>query len=319
MPETPAVTLVVGDEDLLVDREIARLVATVRAIEPDADLTEVAADAVAADEFAALVSPSLFSDRRVLVLRGSQDAPKDLQAALLGYAADPVPDLALVVVHAGGTKGKALVEGLRQASAAVVELPKVKTARDRVDFVVAEVERLGGTITRDAANDLIAGVGSELRQLAIACAQVVADAGARIEQTQVAAYVRGLAEVTGFLVADRAVEGDAGGALEQLRWAFAVGLDPVLVSSALAGNLRTIALVGAAGRGSPDALAGPLGMPAWKVRRAQGWVRGWQPGALARAVHAVAEADAAVKGAGFDARYAVERAVLAVAAARGER
>jgi DNA polymerase-3 subunit delta len=56
-------------------------------------------------------------------------------------------------------------------------------------------------------------------------------------------------------------------------------------------------------------------MPAWKVRRAQGWLRRWRPEALGDAVRAVALADADLKGAADDAAYAVERAVLAVATA----
>jgi DNA polymerase-3 subunit delta len=129
----------------------------------------------------------------------------------------------------------------------------------------------------------------------------------------VAAYHRGRAESTGYSVADRAVEGDVAGALETLRWAMSTGVDPVLISSSLAANLRTIAAVAAAGRGSPDALAGTLGMPAWKIRRAQGWVRRWRPEALVEAVTAVAAADADIKGAADDAAYAAERAVLTVA------
>jgi DNA polymerase-3 subunit delta len=51
------------------------------------------------------------------------------------------------------------------------------------------------------------------------------------------------------------------------------------------------------------------------VRRAQSWLRRWRPDSLADAVRAVAVADADLKGAGDDAAYAVERAVLIVAAA----
>jgi DNA polymerase III subunit delta len=93
----------------------------------------------------------------------------------------------------------------------------------------------------------------------------------------------------------------------------ATGVDPVLVSSSLAANLRTIAAVASAGRGSPDSLAGVLGMPAWKIRKAQGWVRRWQPTALIDAVQAVAAADADIKGGADDAAYAAERAVIRVA------
>jgi len=159
----------------------------------------------------------------------------------------------------------------------------------------------------------VASIGTDLRELATACAQLVTDVGPKVGPDEVAAYYRGRAESTGFAVADRAVEGDVGAALETLRWAFATGMDPVLVSAALASNLRTIAAVGAAGRGSPDALAGPLGMPAWKIRRAQGWLKRWKPEALSEAVRAVALADADIKGEGADAAFAAESAVMTVA------
>jgi DNA polymerase-3 subunit delta len=54
-------------------------------------------------------------------------------------------------------------------------------------------------------------------------------------------------------------------------------------------------------------------MPAWTIRRAQGWARRWRPESLATAVDAVAAADAHIKGAADDAAYAAERAVLVVA------
>src|SRR5205085_4932361 len=142
----------------------------------------------------------------------------------------------------------------------------VKTVRDREQFVADEVRECGGSIEREAVADLVASIGSDLRELSTACVQLVTDVGPRVTAADVAAYYRGRAESTGFAVADRAVEGDVCAALETLRWAFATGVDPVLVSAALAANLRTIALVGSAGRGSPDSLAGPLGMPAWKIR-----------------------------------------------------
>jgi DNA polymerase-3 subunit delta len=59
-----------------------------------------------------------------------------------------------------------------------------------------------------------------------------------------------------------------------------------------------------------------LGLPPWKVERAQRQARGWRPEGITVAMTAIAEADAAVKGAGVDPAYALERAVLTVAAAR---
>lgn len=313
-----AVTLVVGDEELLAARAVSEALQPISSAGGDGPtVREAMAGDLTPDELGELVSPSLFGESRAVIVRAAQDASKELVAALLALATDGLDDVALVVVHAGGSKGRALVEGLRGAGARLVEVPAIKTARDREQFVAAEVRRAGGSIDRDGIAELIATVGTNLRELSIACIQLVADLGPRITVDDVGMHHRGRAESTGYTVADRAVEGDVAAALESLRWALSTGVDPVLVSAALAANLRSIALVGAAGRGSPDALAGPLGMPPWKVRRAQGWVRRWRPEALADAVGAVAAADADIKGAGDDSAYAAERAVIAVATCAG--
>ena len=309
-----AVTLVVGDEELLVARAVQRAVAATRKRSgDDVPVHDVEAGELTLDGFAEMTSPSLFGDARVVVVRAAQDAAKDLVAALGAHATDGADEVDLVVVHAGGVKGQAVLEAMKGAGAKVVDAPRVKTVRDREQFVADEVRAAGGSIDRDAAADLVASIGGDLRELATACAQLVNDVGPQVGSDDVAAYYRGRAESTGFAVADRAVEGDVAAAIETLRWAFATGVDPVLVSAALAANLRTIALVGAAGRGSPDALAGPLGMPPWKIRRAQGWLKQWRPEALAEAVAVVATADADIKGESADAAYAAESAVMAVA------
>jgi DNA polymerase-3 subunit delta len=314
-----ALTLIVGDEDLLVARAISRALS---AATPPVAAGEVApsqqdleaGDATTA-HLAEVLSPSLFAEDRLVVVRGLQDADKEFVAALASFVEAPEPGVTIVAVHAGGVKGKAHLETLKESGAQVIEVNRLKSPRDREQFAVDEVRAAGATIDRVAAADLVGAVGADLREIATACAQLAADVGGQISADEVATYYRGRAESTGFAVADRAVEGDLGAALETLRWAFATGLDPILVSSSLAANLRLIAQVAGAGPGSPDAVATRLRMPAWKVRRAQGWLRRWRPEALGEAIRAVAVADADLKGAGDDAAYAVERAVLRVAAA----
>ena len=78
-----------------------------------------------------------------------------------------------------------------------------------------------------------------------------------------------------------------------------------------------MAMVASAGRGPAGQLAGQLGMPPWKVEKTQRQVRGWRPEALVQAFHAVATADADVKGGAADQDYAVERMLLEVVQARG--
>jgi len=72
-----------------------------------------------------------------------------------------------------------------------------------------------------------------------------------------------------------------------------------------------------AGRGRSADLASALGMAPWQVDRARRDLNGWSEDGLAAAVIALAEADTAVKGGGRDPVYAVERAVLTIANARG--
>ena len=314
--DLPPILLVLGDEELLATRAVTEAVARAREVDPDVDVREYQAGTLTVGEIAEMLSPSLFGGRRVLVLRSGQDARKDLSTALLAYAKNPDPDVQLVVLHLGGAKGKAFADGLRAAGATVVPAMKLKGDRERAAFVRDEIRRNGGKCTPDAADALVAAVGNDMRELAAACSQLLADTDGRISADTVARYYRGRAEVTGFTVADATMIGDVPGALEALRWALHVGVDPVPIADALADGVRTVARVAAAGRGSPFQLAKTLGMPAWKIEKAQVRARGWTPEGLVEAMRVAAECNAAVKGGADDRAYALERAVFSVAAAR---
>lgn len=311
-----AITLVVGDEELLVSRAVAEVVLTVRGTVPDADVRDLAVSALVPGQLMELLTPSLFGERRVVALRDLQDAGKDAAAHLASYAADPLPEVALVAVHSGAARNKPLLTSFRDAAGCVVDCAKVTRPAERSAFLAAEVRRAGREITSEAVTALLDAVGTDLRELATAAGQLVADTTGPIDEPVVARYHRGRAEVTGFLVADRAVEGDLAGAIEALRWAEEMAIAPVLVNSAVAGNLRAIARVAGSGRGNAYSLARSLGMPAWKVERAQRWARAWTPDGLRTAVLATADADAAVKGGAADAQFALEQAIRRVAAAR---
>ncbi len=314
----PLLTLVVGDEDLLVARAVSRIVSAERAAEPDVDVRDLDAASLAPGDLAELFSPSLFGDRKVVVLRSAQDLGKEVAAELTSYAADPVEEVVLVVQHAGAAKGKALLAALVAAGGERVDVPKIAKAGERRDFVRAELKVDKRVVEEDAVTALLDAVGTDLRELASACSQLLSDTEGTVTVEAVARYYRGRAEASGFAVADRAVEGDLAGALELARWGQATGLAHVLVTSALASTLRSMAQVAAAGRSVNNyQLAAELGMPAWKVDKTQRQARGWRPEALSDAMQAVATADGDVKGGAVDQDYAVERALLAVVRARG--
>jgi DNA polymerase-3 subunit delta len=311
------VTLVVGEEEFLVDRAVRDIVAAAREASPDADVRDLGASELGPGELGSLTSPSLFGGGCVLVVRSAQNAGKEVAAELAAWARNPAPDVVLVLTHAGGAKGKELVAGAKAAGARMIECPKVTRFSERLDFIRAEFRRAGRRADDGAARGLLDAVGSDLRELAAACDQLAADTDGTIDETVVARYYRGRAEATGFTVADRAVEGHLAQALEQLRWALATGVSPVLICSALAQGVRLLGRVGAAPRGaSSAAVAAEVGAPPWKIDRVRQQLRGWHPNGIARALHAVAEADAQVKGEATSAPYALERAVRRIVAAR---
>jgi len=311
------VTLVTGGEEFLAERTVSSVVAALRGADSEADVTEIDASDLGPGALAELTSPSLFAASRAVVVRGLQDLPAESVDRVVGYAGAPAPDIALVLVHGGGQKGKGVLDKLRKAKAVEVkseaprpwELPR---------FVAAEVRAASGRIDEDAASALVDAVGTDLRGLAGAAAQLAADfPGQQIDTAAVRSYFGGRAEVKGFAVADAALAGELPSALEQLRWALGNGVAPVLLTSAFASGLRGLARLVSAPRGLREAdLAREVGVPPWKLKSLRVQARGWSPPGLAQAITAVARADADVKGASDDPGHALERMVLAVHAAR---
>jgi DNA polymerase-3 subunit delta len=315
------VVLITGAEGLLADRAVAAVVASARVRDPDTEVEYLDAAGYQAGQLALATSPSLFGGSKVVVVEAVEQAGDAFLGEAGGYLKAPPAEACLVLRHGGGQRAKALLDAARAAGALEVACQPLSRDEEKVDFVSGEFARAGRPIAASAVRALVDAVGSDLRELAAACAQLISDTeesgGARIGADVVERYFGGRVEVTGFRVADAAVAGRAADALGLLRHALATGADPVPLVAALATKVRALAKVRAAGRGRTADLARELAMPPWQVERAQRELRGWEEEGLAAAVLALAEADAAVKGGGRDPVYAVERAVLAVAAARG--
>jgi DNA polymerase III subunit delta len=316
--ETAAVpvTVIVGDEGLLVERAVRAVVAEASEAEPP-DVHDVRAADLRPGDLPNLTAPSLFGGRCLVIVRSAHEAAKEVAGELAGYLAAPPPDVVLVLTHSGGAKNKSLLAtpGVRR-----IDCPTVKRFGERLDFLRTEFRQAGRKADDGGLRALLDAVGNDLHELAAACSQLAADTTGVISQSVVARYYRGRAEATGFTVADRAVEGKLAEALEQLRWALSTGVSPVLISSALAQGVRALGRVGSAARGTrgrgADALAAELGMPPWKVDRVRQQLRGWTAEGVAQAHSVVAQTDAEVKGEGASPGYALERAITEIVACR---
>jgi DNA polymerase-3 subunit delta len=318
MPQgVPAITVIVGEEELLVERAVSSVLAGTGT---GLDVHDVRAAELAAGQLSLLTAPSLFGGDSVVIIRGCQDAPGGVATEISDLAAARPAGVILVLTHAGGARGKALLATLAQAGAKRIECRPVKRFGERLDFLRAEFSRADRKADESGLRTLIDAVGTDLRDLAAAADQLCADTTGVITAQVVARYYRGRAEATGFSVADKVLEGNLADALAQLRWALATGTSPVLITSALAQGIRSLVKVGAAGRGkSADALATELGMPSWKIDKARQQLRGWSAAGLADAHAAVAQADADVKGEAASPDYALERALRMIARGREAR
>lgn len=315
------ILLITGNAEFLSERTRKRAVQAIMAEQPECEVAEVTGSALAPGELAALTSPSLFCSSSAVVVSSLEELGDHQQDELLAYAKAPAGDVAAVLIHSGGQKGKALLDKLRKCSAvAEVKGEAPKYERDFATWVRAEVRDLGATIDDNAALLLVNAVGHDLRALAGAADQLVnaIERGTPVSTEIVSQYFGGRAEVRGFEIADAAIAGRISVALEQLRWAESNKVAPVLITSAFASGIRSLAKLASAPQGLGEGdLATRVGAPPFKIRSMRGQLRDWDQSGLARALTAVARADVEVKGGGADPAYALERMVLQVAAARG--
>ena len=312
------VTLVTGPEEFLNQRAVTAAAAAVRRDEPEAEVSTVGAEQIGRDVIGELAAPSLFSAIRCVVLTGLEDLPEDAHDSLLAYAAAPADEVGLVLVHSGGQRGTGLLAKLRKLPTVIEVKSATLRPSEFTGFVVAEVRRHRARIDTDAAEFLVQAVGQDLRALAGAAGQLASDFPEEPLTVEIVRrYFAGRAEVKSFGIADHALFGRTAKALEELRWALETGTAPVLLTSAFATGLRGLARYRTVPRGLREAdIAREAGVPPWKVRTLREQARGWDDGGLARAIIAVARADADVKGAAGDAAYSLERMVLTVSRSR---
>ena len=311
---TSALHLVLGDEELLVERAVAEVLRDARKASggDNVPVDRMRAGEVSTSELAELLSPSLFAEERVVVLEAAGEAGKDAAALIADAAADLPGGTMLVVVHSGGGRAKALADQIKKLGAQIHPCAKLTKPAERADFIRKEFRSLKVKVDDDVVTDLLDAIGSDLRELAAACSQLVADTGGQVNVAAVRRYHSGKAEVKGFDIADKAVTGDVSGAAEALRWAMVGGEAHVVLADALAEAVHAIARVGGAS-GDPYRLASELGMPPWRIQKAQKQARRWTKDTVAEALRVVAALNADVKGVAANADYALEHAVRRVA------
>ena len=308
--------LLLGSESALADRALSKITAELR--EEKAEITTLFAGDVSVGEISDALSPSLFSERRALILRDLQDLVEDAKIEITRYLDQIDPTLTLVLVHKGGVKGKALLDQIKKAKPELIACDPLKKESEKEDFVKNLFLDLGRKASPAAISALVNATGTDLRELSASVSQLAADSPAGvIDESHVNKYHQGKIETTGFDVADKVIDGNFAESLLTLRHALTTGTDPVMITSAIASSLRGIAKVSGANRAQKSfELAGELGMAPWQIDKARRQLNGWNANTLTAAVEAIAKCDAAVKGGAGDPVYALEQALSRICAAR---
>jgi DNA polymerase-3 subunit delta len=306
--------------EFLAERTRTRAIDAVLAAEPECEITVSSAGSLVPGEFLGLTSASLFSSATTVVLTDLQDVAEGPCEELVAYAAEPSPDVALVLLHAGGQKGRKVLDQLRPAaSVSEVKVEGPKYERDFIGWVRREGREVAAPLDDAAAALLVQAVGQDLRALAGAVDQLAAtrDGEEPITAETVRKYFGGRADVRGYEIADAAIDGRFDVALERTRWAESARVAAPIIVSALAGGLRSLAKLADTTPGLSDAdVARLIGAPPFKIRSLRQQLRGWNTAGLATALGAVAAADLDIKSGEADPAYAVERLVLQIAQAR---
>ena len=315
------VVLIHGTEALIADRAVQRLRALAREADPSVAIHELSGDALGPGALAHVASPSLFGEPRFVVVPDLQSAPDALVGELTDYVQSPEPEVALVLIHRGGNRGKKLLDTIKKAGVPRVDASPIKRAGDKQTFVAAEFARAQRRILPEALVALVDAFGTDLAELAAISRQLIEDTtpdpgqqATQVTVQDVHALTAGRVESTAFAVADAAIAGREQDALQLLQQAQLAGADPVPIVAAIASKMRSLAKVSA-----PGASARTLGMPDWMLRNLSREAKNWNDRALARALEAVARADHEVKGAGRDPQWSVLRMVMEICRARRAR
>ena len=308
------VVLVSGTEAFLADRAIRSLRDVLKAEDPSLEIHDIEADQYSPGELITLASPSLFNEPRLIRVVNVEKCTDAFITETIAYLASPADDTYLVLRHAGGVRGKRLLDSIRGGAGSGIEIACLELKKDteKTEFAASEFAAAGRRVTGGAIRSLVAAFSDDLAELASACQQLLADDSDEITEMTVERYYSGRVETTAFKVADAAIAGRTGEALVLLRHALSSGADPVPIVAAFASKLRTMAKI--SGTTAPAGqLASKLGLAPWQIDRGRRDLQGWNEEGLGNCIESIAATDAQIKGLGRDPVFALERMVAAIA------
>jgi DNA polymerase-3 subunit delta len=155
--------LLLGSEGALADRALAKLQAQLK--EEKAESTTIDASDAQVGDIADALAPSLFSERRALIIKDLQDLPEDSKAEVTRYLDQPDPTMTVIFVHKGGVKGKALLDAIKKIKPEIIPCDAIKKESEKEDFVKGLFQDAGRKATPGAIKAMVGALGTDLREL----------------------------------------------------------------------------------------------------------------------------------------------------------
>jgi DNA polymerase-3 subunit delta len=246
-PEKPSrpVTLLWGQDEFLLREAAFGILGDIRP-------TEVDAAQWRGGELQDLATPSLFGERRALLITDARSLPKEAMTELVTYLAAIEPDSPLVICCRTADRGRPPA-ALERAVKPVGEIRELKLARkDLEPWLIQRARARQVDLTPPAARALVETLGEEPGELASALEQLSsAFAGQRIGPQLVARQFRGLGDQKVWDLCDRAFGKDLPGAIRSLRAIEEGRDDPLMVLGGIASRLRDLMKV----RSQPERMA----------------------------------------------------------------
>ena len=291
-PRKAPVHLLWGEDVFLLRRAALEILGS------DVRPREIDASEWQSGETADLATPSLFGERRALLVTDARHLPDDALRELAAYLAAPAPDAELVLCAVVGERAKAPAAVVKLV-APVGEVREVKVSRkDLPGWVGSLAKAKGMEVAPDGATALVETVGEDPGALDQALDQLSsAFLGDRVTRQIVLQQFRGLGEQHIWDLCDRAFRRDLPGSMRSLRALQEAGHDPLMILGGIAARLRDLLRVKALpDRMPPAELARAAGLRfEWQARRYRELARRFSLGELVDLHGRVVDADRAMK------------------------
>ncbi len=312
MAESPPAVLLWGQDEFLVRMAAADILDArgVKARELDAREWQ-------AGDFFDLATPSLWGERRALLVTGCQSLPEAAARELRRYLESPSPDAVCILTMTTARKTAPPLTKVVQGAGGQTKQVALRR-QDLPKWTLERARARGVRLSAPGAAALIGVIGEEAGPLDQAVEQLgAAFPGRAVGPDEVHAQFQGAAEQQIWDLCDRAFAGRVSDAMETLHALLAAREDPLFILGGIASRLRDLLRVSAL----PDTM--PLAEAAkqaglrfdWQVRKFRDQARIVGRDALPALHDRVVEADRALKG-GLSSEVVLASLVAAVAGDR---